>query len=78
MFLCECIVNIVAGTLSVTRSSMQQYKRQIKRLSGKKTTLKERRVIFISTKGLRIIQIFAPKVIDRFPCSLSDDEDDDK
>jgi hypothetical protein len=68
IFLCECIINLLAGKLKVVKSSLEKYKRQLRRLSQKRPSVKERRLILSSAKGIGLVKTFAPSVIDRFSC----------
>lgn len=65
-FLSECVVNLMRGELdSLNKSDLISYKAQLKKLVSKRTTLKERRLILGSKKGLKLIEMITPPVITR-------------
>lgn len=67
IFLCECIVNILAGKLKITKNKVIRFKRQMKTLAQKKPSISERRIILSSDNGIRLINMFASVVIERSP-----------
>lgn len=67
-FLCECIINVIAGKLKIKKVQVARYERQMHRLAQKKPSMTERRIILSSNKGLSLIRIIAPNVVDRFAC----------
>lgn len=66
IFICECVVNALAGKLELKKSEVSRYKVQLRRLSLKTPSVSERRLILRSEKGNRLIRVLAAKVIDRF------------
>ena len=65
-FLCECIVNIIHGKLLIPKSKLQQYRRQLRKLSQKTPSYRERRTVLCSKKGLSLIKVISAAIIDRF------------
>ena len=63
-FLCECIINLLKGNLqSLKRHHLVKLQNQVRLLSLKRTTWKQRRDILASERGLQLIKIFTPPVI---------------
>ena len=61
-FLCECCFNLLAGKLNIKKSQVFKFERQLKRLISKSTSLRERRSILSSPKGLKLISMLIPVV----------------
>lgn len=65
-FLSECIVNLLKGNLqSIKRHHVVKFKREIKSLSLKRTTWKARRSLLASQKGLHLIDVITPFIINQ-------------
>ena len=63
-FLCECIVNLLKGNLQrIKRHHVVKFQSEVRLLSLKRTTWKQRRDILASEIGLQLIKIIAPPVI---------------
>ena len=65
-FLCECIINLLKGNLqSIKRHHVVKFLSEVWLLSLKRTTWKQRRYIVASERGLQLIKVFTPPVINR-------------
>ena len=63
-FLCECIVNLFKGNLqAVKRHHVVKFQDEVWLLSLKRTTWKQRRNVLSSEKGLQLIAVISPPVI---------------
>ena len=63
-FLCECIINLLKGNLqSIKRHHVAKIQIEVRLLSLKRTTWKQRRDILASERGLPLIKVFTPLVI---------------
>ena len=63
-FLCQCIVNLLKGNLqSIKRHHVVKFQNEVRLLSLKRTTWKQRRNILSSEKGLQLIAVITPPVI---------------
>ena len=63
-FLCECIENLLKGTLqSIKRHHMVKFPSKVRLWSLKRTVLKQRRDILASERGLQLIKVIIPPVI---------------
>ncbi len=66
-FLSECVHNLVQGNVdSVRKSQVEKLEPQIVKLCRKKTSLRQRRLILASRKGLVLIKILAGPVLEKF------------
>ena len=62
-FLCECIINLLKGTLpSKKRHHVVKFQSQIRLRPLKRTTWKQRRDILASERGLELIKVITPPV----------------
>ena len=63
-FLCECILNLLKGNLeSIKRHHMAKFQSEVRVLSPKRTTWKQKREIPASERGLQLIEVIFPPVI---------------
>ena len=63
-FLCECIINLLKGNLqSIKRHHVAKIQSEVRLLSLKRTTWKQRRDILASERGLQLIKVITPPVI---------------
>ena len=63
-FLCECIVNLLKGKLqTIKRHHVVEFQDEVWLLSLKRTTWKQRRNVLSSDKGLQLIAVITPPVI---------------
>ena len=63
-FLCECMINLLKGNLqSIERHHMANFQSEVRLLSLKRTTRKQRRDILASERGLQLIKVVTPPVI---------------
>ena len=63
-FLCECIVNLLKGNLqAIKRHHVVKFQDEVLLLSLKRTTWKQRRNVLSSEKGLQLIAVITPPVI---------------
>ena len=63
-FLCESIKNQLKGNLrSIKRHHVAQFQSEVRLLSVKRTTWKKRRDFLASERGLRLIKVITPHVI---------------
>ena len=63
-FLCECIVNLLKGNLQAIKiHHVVKFQDEVWLLSLKRTTWKQRRKVLMSEKGLQIIAVITPLVI---------------
>ena len=68
-FLCECIINLLKGNLqSIKRHHVVTFQIEVRLLSLKRTTWKQRRDILASERGLQLIKVNTPTVINHL-CS---------
>lgn len=65
-FLCECVINILHGNLIIPKSKLQPYKRQLRKISQKTPSYRERRTVWCSKKGLSLIRVLSIPVINKF------------
>ena len=64
LFLCECIINPLKGNLqSIKRHHMAKFQSEVRLLSPKRTSWQERRDILASERGLQLIKVITPPVI---------------
>ena len=61
------MVNILRGKLEIKKQKVIPFHRQMKRLAQRKPSVRERRMILASEAGIRLINLFAPLVIERSP-----------
>ena len=63
-FLCKCIKNLLKGNLpSIKRHHVVKFRSEVRLLSLKRTTWKQRRDILASERGLQLIKVITPPVI---------------
>ena len=63
-FLRECIVNLLEGNLqAIKRHHVVRFQEEVWLLSLKRTTWKQRRNVLSSEKGLQLIPVITPPVI---------------
>ena len=63
-FLCECIVNLLKGNLqTIKRHHVVKFQNEVWLLSLKRTTWRQRRDVLSSEKGLQLIAVITPPVI---------------
>ena len=63
-FLCECMINLVKGNLqSIERHHVAKFQSEVQLSSLKRITWKQRRDILASEKGLQLIEVITPPVI---------------
>ena len=63
-FLCECIVNLLKGNLqAIKRHHVVKFQDEVWLLLLKRTTWKQRRNVLASEKGLQLIAVITPPVI---------------
>ena len=63
-FLCECIVNLLIGNLqAIKRHHVVKFQDKVWLLSLKRTTWKQRRNVLSSEKGLQLIAVITPPII---------------
>ena len=63
-FLCECVVNLLKGNLqAIIRHHVVKFQDEVWLQSLKKTTWKRRRNVLSSEKGLQLIAVITPPVI---------------
>ena len=63
-FLCECIINLLKGNMqSIKRHHVAKVQSQVRLLSLKRTTCKQRRDILASGSVLHLIKVITPPVI---------------
>ena len=63
-FLCECIINLLKGSLqSIKRHHMVKFQSEVRLLFLKRTTWKQRREILASERGLQLIKVITPPVV---------------
>ena len=63
-FLCECIVNLLKGNLqSIKRHHVVKFQDEVWLLLLKITTWKQRSNVLLSEKGLQLIAVITPPVI---------------
>ena len=63
-FLCECIVNLLKGNLQIIkRHHVVNFQEEVSLLSLKRTTWKQRRNVLSSEKGLQLLAVITPPVI---------------
>ena len=63
-FLCECIVNLLKGNLqNIKRHHVLKFQDEVWLLSLKRTTWKQRRNVLSSERGLQLIAVITPPVI---------------
>ena len=63
-FLCECIVNLLKENLqTIKRHHLVKFQDQVWLLLLKRTTWKQRRNVLSSEKGLQLIAVITPPVI---------------
>ena len=65
-FICKCIINLLKGDLqSIKRHHVARFESEVRLLSLKRTTWKQRKDILASEKGLQLIKLITPPVIER-------------
>ena len=63
-FLCECIVNLLKGNLqAIKRHHVVKFQDEVWLLLLERTTWKQRRNVLSSEKGLQLIAVITPPVI---------------
>ena len=63
-FLCECIKNLLKGNLqNIKRHHVAKFQSRVRLLSLKRTTWKQRRDILSFERGLQLIKVITPPVI---------------
>ena len=63
-FLCGCIINLLKGNLqSIKRHHVTKFQSEVRLLSVKRTTWKQRRDTVASERGLQLIKVITPPVI---------------
>ena len=63
-FLCECILNLLKGNQqNIKRHHVVNFQSEVRLLSLKRTTWKQRRDILASERGLQLIKVITPPVI---------------
>ena len=63
-FLSECIINLLKGNLqSIERHHLAKFQSEVRLLSLKRTTRKQTRDILASERGLQLIKVVTPPVI---------------
>ena len=63
-FLCECILNLLKGKLQAIKTHhVVKFQSEVRILSLKRTTWKQRRNVLSSEKGLKLIAVITPPVI---------------
>ena len=64
LFLCKCIINLLKGNLqSIKRHHVEKFQSEVRLLSLKRTTWKQRRDILASGRGLQLIKVITPPVL---------------
>ena len=64
LFLCECIVNLLKGNLqAIKRHHVVKFQDEVWLLLLKRTTWKQRKNVPSSEKGLQLIAVITPPVI---------------
>ena len=67
-FLRECTVNLFKGSLqAIKRHHVVKFQDEVWLLSLKRTTWKQRRNVLSSEKGLQLIAVITPPVINHLP-----------
>lgn len=62
-FLSDCVVNTLRGTIrGISRETLEPFNTQIQSIIKRKTSIGERRAIFRSEKGLKLLTIIGPRV----------------
>ena len=65
-FLNECIVNLLGGQLQeIQKQDVIKYRDEIHQLVLKRTGINKRRAILSSRKGIELISILTPSIINR-------------
>ena len=63
-FLCECIINLLKGNMqSIKRRHVAKFQSNVRLSSLKRTTWKQRGYILASERGLQLIKVITPPVI---------------
>ena len=57
IFCCKCALNVINGTVGVNLKELRPYEQQLRLLRKKSTSVKERRKILMSSKGLKLINL---------------------
>ena len=66
-FLCECIMNLLKGNLQrIKKHHMAKFQSEVRLLPLKRTTWKQRRDILASQRGLQLIKVNIPPVINNW------------
>ena len=66
VFFCDCIMNLLKGNLqSIKRHHVVNFQREVRLLLLKRTTWKQKRGILPSERGLQIIKVITPAVINQ-------------
>ena len=64
LFLCDFVINLLKGNLqSIKRHHLTKFQSKVRLLSLKRTTWKQRRDLVASERGLQLIKVFTPPVI---------------
>ena len=63
-FLCKCIVNLFNGNLqTIKRRQVVKFQNEVWLLLLKRTTWKQRRIVLSSEKGLQLLTVITPPVV---------------
>jgi len=55
-FLSDCLLNIINGNVrGISKKKLKDHEGQIKKLTTRRTSIKERKVILASPKGLKLL-----------------------
>ena len=66
-FLCECIVNLLKGnSQAIKRHHVVEFQDEVWLLTIERTTWKQRRNVLSSEKGLQLLAVTTPPVINHF------------
>jgi hypothetical protein len=65
-FLCECVANILKGTVAVNKTYLVAFEPEIRQLCKKTLPNPVRRDILCGKRGLKLIRTIAPAVIRHF------------
>ena len=57
IFCCECTLNVINGTVGINLKELRPYEKQLRLLSKTSTSVKERRKILMSSKGLKLMNL---------------------
>ena len=69
-FLCDCIINLLKENLQgIKRLHVAKFQSEVRLLSLKRTTWKQRRDMPASERGLQLIKVITPPVINLLSCN---------